>query len=198
MRKRWIVAPVAAGALAIGGVAFAANNAEPGELAPVQTVQSKVMGKTAGWISADEAKDIAVGAAGGGDVRELELDRGDRMYELELLTDQGEAEVDIDAATGEVLKLEREDRNDDGDRHERDDDEFNEDEPAAGLITRDEAMNIAIEKAGGNAKVIEVELDRDDRHPVYELELHDGTFEYELDIDAETGNIVDFEKEELD
>lgn len=196
MRKRWIAAPIAAGALAIGGVAFAANNGEPGELTLVDTAQSKVMQTAADWISADEAKDIAIEAAGGGDIRELEFDRGDRMYEIELLTDQGEADIDIDAITGEVLKLERDDWDDDHDGHNH---HFNESEtPAADLITQEEATNIALSKAGENARVIEIELDDDDRYPVYEMELHDGMFEYDIDIDARTGNIVEFEKEEDD
>ncbi|WP_052455692.1 PepSY domain-containing protein [Bhargavaea cecembensis] len=205
MRKRWIAVPVAAGALAIGGVAFAANNGEPGELTLVDTAQSKVMQTAADWISADEAKDIAIEAAGGGDIRELEFDRGDRMYEIELLMDQGEADIDIDAITGEVLKLEwdddggQDDWDDDYDSHEEHNHHFNEGEaPVANLITQEEATNIALGKASENARVIEIELDDDDRYPVYEMELHDGMFEYDIDIDARTGNIVEFEKEEDD
>ncbi|MET3576579.1 PepSY domain-containing protein [Bhargavaea ullalensis] len=196
MRKRWIAAPVAAGALAIGGLAFAASNTELGELALVDSAQAKVMQTSADWISADEAKDIAIEAAGGGEIRELEFDRGDRMYEIELLTDQGEVDVDIDAVNGEVLKLERDD---DGRDDRDDDDHFKEGQPdIAGLITQDEAIRIAREKAGESVRVLEVELDDDDRYPVYELELSDGTFEFEVDIDAKSGNVVSFEKEQED
>lgn len=61
-------------------------------------------------ISADEAKKIAVEAVSG-KVVEFELDEDDNRYEyeMELRTDYGEAEVTIDAVTGEILKQELDD-----------------------------------------------------------------------------------------
>ncbi|WP_026906744.1 PepSY domain-containing protein [Paucisalibacillus globulus] len=58
-------------------------------------------------MSVEEAKGIAV-AEVGGKVIEIELDEDDGRYEydLELRTDRGEAEITIDAVTGEVLELE--------------------------------------------------------------------------------------------
>ena len=190
MKKRWFVAPVAAGILAIGGMAAFAE--DTGKLVPVETAQAKVKQVTSGWISADEAKTIALEAAGGGEVREMELDRDDREYEFEIRGESGEVDVKIDAKSGKVLKTERDDQDDD--RDDKDDD----DRQAApsNLISEDKAIQIAKSKAGSAAEVIEAELDEDDGRWHYELELRDDKFEYEVDVDAENGDIIDFEKNE--
>lgn len=68
-----------------------------------------------------------------GEVQEIELEREDGMqvYEIEILTAEGvEMEVEIAAATGDVLEIEAEDDDDDDDdddRHEKDDDEDDDD-----------------------------------------------------------------------
>lgn len=61
----------------------------------------------ADFITIDKAKDIAVGELGG-EVIEIDLDEDDGRYEydLELRVDRGEAEITIDAVTGEILELE--------------------------------------------------------------------------------------------
>ena len=194
MKKRWFVAPVAAGILAIGGMAAFAE--DTGKLVPVETAQAKVKQVTSGWISADEAKTIALEAAGGGEVREMELDRDDREYEFEIRGESGEVDVKIDAKSGKVLKTERDDQDDD--RDDKDDDRDDDDRQAApsNLISQDEAIQIAKSKAGSAAEVIEAELDEDDGRWHYELELRDDKFEYEVDVDAENGDIIDFEKDE--
>ncbi|MEN2466429.1 PepSY domain-containing protein [Ornithinibacillus sp. JPR2-1] len=58
-------------------------------------------------ISIEEAKEIAV-AEVGGKVIEIDLDKDDGRYEyeLELRTDRGEAEITIDAESGEIVELE--------------------------------------------------------------------------------------------
>jgi uncharacterized membrane protein YkoI len=197
MKKRWLIAPVAAGVLAIGGMAAFAE--DTGKLAPVDSAEAKVKQVASGWISADEAKSIAIEAAGGGEVREMELDRDDQEYEFEIRGESGEVEVKVDAKSGEVLKTEHDDQDDD-DRNDRDDrdDRDDDDRQAApdNLMSEDEAIQIAKAKAGSAAEVIESELDEDDGRWHYELELRDDRYEYEVDIDAENGNIIDFEKDQ--
>ena len=188
MKKRWFIAPVAAGVLAFGGMAAFAE--DTGKLAPIETAEAKVKQVTSGWISADEATSIALEAAGGGEVREMELDRDDRKYEFEIRGESGEVEVKVDAKSGDVLKTEHDDEDDD--RDDRDDRQAAPDN----LISEDEAIQIAKGKAGAAAEVIEAELDEDDGRWHYELELRDDRYEYEVDIDAENGNVINFEKDE--
>ena len=61
-------------------------------------------------ISQDDAIAIAEKAANG-KVVEIELDEDDGFikYDVELRTDRGEAEVEIDAITGNVLEVELDD-----------------------------------------------------------------------------------------
>lgn len=64
-------------------------------------------------------------------------------------------------------------------------------------ITKEKAIEIAEKQTGG--KVIEVELDRDDHRYKYELELiEERVAEIEMEIDAETGKIIELEYEEVD
>ncbi|NLC03489.1 MAG: hypothetical protein GX787_04315 [Tissierellia bacterium] len=65
-------------------------------------------------------------------------------------------------------------------------------------ITKDQAIQIGINKVGDGAKLIEIESDLDDNPPKYELEIQLGNYEYELEIHAITGSIIDFEKDEID
>lgn len=65
----------------------------------------------------------------------------------------------------------------------------------ATMLTKQQAIQIAQSKASG--KVTEVELDDDDNHLVYEIEIRNGKMEYDFEIDAKTGAILKYE-EDLD
>lgn len=60
-------------------------------------------------------------------------------------------------------------------------------------LTAEEAIAVARQHASGTVK--EVELDKDDGRLIYEIEMKDGKYEYDLDIDAYTGEVLDFEKD---
>lgn len=65
-------------------------------------------------------------------------------------------------------------------------------------LTSDEALAIALKHAGltrNQISRLERELDRDDRSPQWELEFQYNGWEYSYDIHAETGSILDWEKE---
>ena len=65
-------------------------------------------------------------------------------------------------------------------------------------IGSEAAIAIALEKAGLNRDQIrglEWEYDRDDGVPVYELEFRSGEYEYDFDIHALTGKILEWDKE---
>ena len=64
------------------------------------------------------------------------------------------------------------------------------------LLTKDQAIAIAMKKAKGT--VTKVELDSDDGRQHYDIEIKDGTFEYDFEIDAITGKILEFEKDRDD
>ena len=63
-------------------------------------------------------------------------------------------------------------------------------------MTKDQAIAVAMKKAKGT--VTKVELDSDDGRKHYDIEIKDGTFEYDFEIDAITGKILEFEKDRDD
>jgi uncharacterized membrane protein YkoI len=65
---------------------------------------------------------------------------------------------------------------------------------AENLITLEEAKQIAVDKVK-NGKVTEIELDKDDGYYHFDVDLKDEMYEYDLEVDAFTGEITKFEKE---
>ena len=70
---------------------------------------------------------------------------------------------------------------------------------SGGTLTRDEALAKALEHAKLRKDQVDfvkkVELDYEHGRKVYEVKFYQGGFEYEFDIDAETGNVLKFEKD---
>lgn len=65
-------------------------------------------------------------------------------------------------------------------------------------ISKEEAIEIAMKKVGPGGSLVEIKSDLDDNPPKYELEIILGNYEYELEIHAITGAIIDFDKDEID
>ena len=72
-------------------------------------------------------------------------------------------------------------------------------ENVAGGITQDEALAKALAHAGlskGQVSFIKpVELDYEHGRRIFEVKFYQGGFEYDFDVDAETGAILKFEKD---
>ncbi len=130
-----------------------------------------------GW---KQATDIALEEVGGGMVVEFEYDMDDREYEIEVMYNGYEYELEIHAYTGEILEFDR-DREDDAHKYEAE---------AANLIGWDRAIELAKEKIGGGV-VIEFEYELDDGE--YEIEIMYNGKEYDVEIDAYSGEILDFD-----
>ena len=68
-----------------------------------------------------------------------------------------------------------------------------------GAITEEEALAAALEKAGLKKNQIDfmkrIELDWERGRKVYEIEFYFDGFEYEFDIDAESGKVLKFRKD---
>ena len=145
------------------------------------------------YIGVDKAKSIALSDAGvnAADAvflkARLDRDDGRMEYEVEFYSGSKEYDYDIDALTGEIRSRDWE--LDDFDLYDDDRTQVS----ADNVITAEQAKAIAKAKAPSTATVVKCELDRDDGRWVYELELRDGRTEYECDINAVTGVILDWE-----
>ena len=153
------------------------------------------------YIGADKAKSIALADAGvnAADAvflkAKLDRDDGRVEYEVEFYSGSTEYDYDIDALTGSIISRDWE--LDDyylGGAHNSGTNTGSTGSSAnPDVITAEEAKAIAKAKAPSTATVVKCELDKDDGRWVYELELRDGRTEYECDINAVTGVILDWE-----
>lgn len=69
------------------------------------------------------------------------------------------------------------------------------------LISKEEATAIALADAGFTADQVtrlRTEFGYDDRRPEYEVDFHQGGFEYDYEINAETGEIISRDKDRED
>lgn len=150
------------------------------------------------YIGVDKAKSIALSDAGvnAADAvflkARLDRDDGRMEYEVEFYSGSKEYDYDIDALTGEIRSRDWE--LDDFDLYDDDRTQVS----VNNVITAEQAKAIAKAKAPSTATVVKCELDEDDGRWVYELELRDGRTEYECDINAVTGVILDWEVDHND
>ena len=167
------------------------------------------------YISAEEAKSIALKHAGVsesdliGYSDDLDSDYGIMHYDVEFKAGGYEYDYEINAATGDIIKNEK----------ERDDDYYPVNNTAntnkttnqntastvnttnGNYISADEAKNIALNHAGvsaANANWYKSELDYDDGRAKYEIEFVSGGYEYDYEINAASGEIIKSEKERAD
>lgn len=144
-------------------------------------------------LSVEDAKAKALAHAGltAGQVtfteQKLDWDDGRQVYDIEFYTgDSREYDYEIDAVTGEIRSVDY-----DAESYA----------PPAGqtVISQDRAREIALAKVPGAsaADIRKLKLDRDDGRQVYEVEIIYNHREYELEIDAVTGAVLEFESESV-
>ena len=134
-------------------------------------------------INQGQARKIAREKANNAKVIEIELeeDDGATYYQVELENDTHEFEVEIDAFTGKVLIIEMEQRDDQ--------------KQAKSQVMSRAAIEQLINKSYANYRIDKIELDDDDGQMIYEIELKAGRTEIEMELDAVTGDVLDFDKE---
>ena len=133
-----------------------------------------------GAISEQQAKDIALKEAQGGQITKFKLDRenGRMVYEIEVMNGNIEKDYEIDAETGAIVKLEQEQKN-----------HGNNNSINNPKISYDKAKEIAL-KNSKNGKFKEIELKHRNGVLVYDVEIAEGFMDREFLIDANTGAIL--------
>ena len=175
--NKWMIIPALAGAVVLGGAALA-NGLGTSEAHAAEN-----------FLSLKEAKALAVKKVGG-KVTEIELEktRTGYIYEVEVNSKGVEYDLDIDAQTGKVVIEKQQAKK-----------VVKAEQPqlaGSKLLTKDQAIAIATEKAKGT--VTKAKLDNDDGRKHYDIEIKDGTYEYDFEINAITGEILEFDKERDD
>lgn len=113
-----------------------------------------------------------------------ELDENPAHYEVEFqVPGKGELEYKVEAYTGQVLSGQA---------------DVTPSVPAAGDVGLEAAKSAALKHAGLSTAVFtKAERDYDDGRLEYELEFHTDSAAYEVTVDAATGRVLDYEKENL-
>ena len=131
-------------------------------------------------ISEQQAKDIVKKEAPNGQITKFKLDRenGRMVFEIEVINGNIEKDYEIDAETGEIVKLEQEQKN-----------HGNNNSVNNPKISYDKAKEIAL-KNSKNGKFKEIELKHKNGVLVYDVEIAEGFMDREFLIDANTGEIL--------
>lgn len=132
-------------------------------------------------ITLEEARRIALGRINGTIVEE---ERDDDSYDFDIRYDGKKYEIEVHALTGAVKEVEVDDDDDDDDRGES--------TPQKSKITLDEARQIALGRVNGTIS------DEDSDDDSYDFEVHHQGKEYEIEINAYTGIITEFEVDDED
>lgn len=113
-----------------------------------------------------------------GTVTEIELDTedGELVYEVEIVSGNEKAEIDINAYTGEILLIGT--KSTDGIKGD-----------SNSFINIKKAIGIALGEFSGT--VVEVELEEEDDSYIYEVEIKSGGNSKDIEVDAYTGKIID-------
>ncbi|MDG4788721.1 PepSY domain-containing protein [Micromonospora sp. WMMD1102] len=92
---------------------------------PAPTGSAPTGSAPAGAVDSARAVEIALASAGGGQLDEVEREQehGRDVWSVEVVKDGWEIEVDVDAATGEIVKTDREQDDDNGKEDDDHDDE---------------------------------------------------------------------------
>ena len=146
-------------------------------------------------ITLDEAKEIVLEKAELNieDVvftkTKLEFDDGRWVYEIDFKTDEARYDTEVDATDGEILQWEVEAKKNSEKQAQPTDKE---------VISLEKAKSIALKKAGLKEKDVvfeEAKLDYDNGRKVYDIEFRQDRVEYSAEIDAVSGEILEWEKD---
>ena len=150
---------------------------------------------TSSAITKDKAKSIALQDAG---VKESDTqflwvkedyEDGRAVYDVEFYANGTEYDYEIEKSSGRILNSDY-----DIEHYSPNNGSGN-----TTTISLEKARSIALAKVpGASASDVRIHLDRDDGRQIYEGEIYYNRMEYEFEIDAFTGNIIEWSKERWD
>lgn len=131
-------------------------------------------------IDEQQAKEIALKEAGGGQVTEFSDDMDDYTpnYDITVLNGTTEYEYEISAVDGSILKRSLENH-----------------PTGTNTVTIDEAKVKEIVNNQVKGTIVSIKLDHDDARLVYDVTVVDETYKYDFEISAVDGSIVSQDKE---
>lgn len=179
-------------------------------LLSLSACQNQSSSSTASYIGIDAAKEAALAAAGISSDQVsfssagLDNKNGTFYYEINFSENGIEYEYDIDAITGVVIEENKETESaaeaaSQPETSQPSDAVSSQAQSSSSAITEEKARSIALSHAGlteENVSFVKVKKDFDDGISVFEVEFYssDGV-EYQYDINADTGSIINYDQE---
>lgn len=115
-------------------------------------------------------------------------DDGRDIYEVDFYVQAEEFDYDIDIASGQILS-----------RDYDIDEDFNNSgsgQSADGVISQEEAVKIVLDRVqGATENDVRISLDQDDGRQIYEGEIYYNQTEYEFELNAQTGEVLEWSEE---
>lgn len=143
-------------------------------------------------IDEDKAKEIALSHVPGGKIVKFSYDSEEKTpnYDVSVQDDKYEYDFEISAVDGIILSSDKEllDKNQVSDSNKT---------PSSDKIIGEEKAKEIAQKQVPGAKIVECVYDSDDSTPNYDVTLKDDKYEYEIEINAHTGEIIKNEKSNL-
>ncbi|MCM1256220.1 MAG: PepSY domain-containing protein [Roseburia sp.] len=133
-------------------------------------------------ISKSKCKSLAKKEVSGGSITSITKKRSDGIdvYKVKMKKGSKKYDLEFHARTGKLLEYEWE--------------LTTKSSNSSKYIGTAKAKEIALKKVGGG-HVTKVEFDIDDGVPIYEVEIIKGDYEYDVEIHAKTGKILEVDKD---
>lgn len=146
-------------------------------------------------ISVEEASAIALAEVEGASENDLRIhkdfDDGRNIYEGSIYYNGVEYDFEIDGQSGQII-----DWGSEMDDDRWDDDNWNNSQNSGSTISEKKAKNIALGQVqGATDQNIRIHMDNDDGRKIYEGDIIYNGMEYEFEIDAQSGDIIDWSSE---
>ena len=163
-------------------------------------------------ITVDEAKKIALNHANltSKEVSfinaEADMDNGVEFYDIEFYNNNKEYDYEISAADGKIIEYDYDVEGYGESTNVSNNNSSSTNKPntntnsntSSNKISADKAKKIALNHANltsSQVSYVQVEADFDDYTPSYDVEFYHNNVEYSYEINANTGNIISFEKD---
>ena len=172
------------------------KNSQTGAEEPIRSTGTA---SQSGYIGAEAAKQIALSQAGVAEssleywICDFDYEDGRMVYEVEFVTADAEFEYDVDASTGEILKMEREERG-----RPAGSQTTPSGQAGTAAVTWEQAKAIALQRAGvseNQAFQLEYDSEYEGGRLIYQVDFETAEMEYECKVDGTTGAVIQFEQE---
>ena len=163
---------------------------------------SEGSGSSGGGISVDEAKRIALEKVAGASESDIvkavkDIDDGREEYDVEIVYDGFEYDIELSAEDGRLLDISKE-KADAEEPVVVETASPSSDNSSDADLAKAKKTALAQVAGASESDIVKAHKDYDDGRQEYEVEIRYNGYEYEYEIDAETGNIISSDVDRID